>query len=75
MVNHVREQLSRSLLQFGAERSLQTRELERRIAGLDPPAPGHHAMHAALAAARAWEAAVIWVAWRLLPRDRSSADL
>ena len=69
MVNRVRERLSRLLLHFGAERSLQTRELARRIAGLHPDPPGDHGMHAALSAARAWEAAVLWLGWRLQPRD------
>ena len=61
------------LLRFGADRSIETREMERRIAALDPGGPGYHGIHAALSAAKAWEAMVLWVAWRLQPRV--SADL
>ncbi|HEY7816238.1 MAG TPA: hypothetical protein VIC62_23530 [Nakamurella sp.] len=68
-----RAALSDRLLRFGAERSIQTREMERRIAALDPGGPGYPGVRAALSAAKAWEAAVLWVAWRLQPR--SSADL
>lgn len=64
-----RAALSDRLLRFAAERAIATREMERRLAGLDPRTSGHESVRAALAAAKAWEAAVLWVAWRLQPRS------
>lgn len=60
--------LSRRLLSFAADRSIETREFDRRVAALPPTTPGHASMRAALAAAKAWETALLWVAWRLRPR-------
>jgi len=68
-----RAALSDRLLRFALDRSIETREMERRVDSIDPSAPGSDGLRAALAAARAWEAAVLWVAWRLQPR--SSAHL
>jgi len=63
-----RAALSRRLLLFGADRSIQTRELQRRIDSLGPDLADAPGLHAALSAARAWESAVLWLAWRLQPR-------
>lgn len=65
---HVRAALSERLLLFGADRSIQTRELQRRIDTLDPDGGGASGLQAALSAARVWESAVLWLAWRLQPR-------
>ncbi len=73
MTRRSRATLSDRLLRFATDRAMQTRELDRRVAALDPDAPGVPGLRAALAAAKAWEAAVLWVAWRLQPR--ASADL
>ena len=64
-----RAALSDRLLRFAAERAILTREMERRVAGLNPRPPGYEGIRAALTAAKAWEAAVLWVAWRLRPRS------
>lgn len=56
------------LLRFATERAMQTREFERRVAALPVTTPGRASMRAALGAAKAWEAAVLWLAWRLQPR-------
>ena len=63
-----RAALSARLLRFAADRAIETREFERRAAALPPDAPGQASMRAALVAAKAWEAAVLWAAWRLQPR-------
>ncbi|HEY5882598.1 MAG TPA: hypothetical protein VIU11_27055 [Nakamurella sp.] len=64
-----RAALSDRLLRFAVDRSIETREMERRVDSIDPSTPGSDGLRAALAAARAWEAAVLWVAWRLQPRS------
>lgn len=63
-----RATLSDALLRFAAERAMQTREFDRRVADLPADTPGQASLRAALGAAKAWEAAVLWVAWRLRPR-------
>lgn len=63
-----RAALSERLLRFAADRAMQTGEFERRVAALPADTPGHASMRAALSAAKAWESAVLWVAWRLQPR-------
>lgn len=68
-----RAALSARLLRFAADRTIETREFERRIAALPPGTPGLAGMRAALGAAKAWEAAVLWVAWRLKPRTSINA--
>lgn len=68
-----RAALSDALLRFAAERAMQTREFDRRLTGLPADTPGHASMRAALSAAKAWEAAVLWVAWRLRPHTSIDA--
>ncbi len=68
-----RAALSQRLLRFAADRTFETRDLERRMVASDsdasdPEAFGYATARAALAAARTWEAVVVWVAWRLQPR-------
>jgi hypothetical protein len=61
--------LSVRLLRFAAEHAIATREMERRVAGLDPRPAGYEGIQAVITGAKAWEAAVLWVAWRLRPRS------
>jgi hypothetical protein len=68
MVKQIRQSCSDALLRMGAERALERQDLERRLTGADPNAPGYHSALAAMAAARAWEWMVLWVGWRLQPR-------
>jgi hypothetical protein len=65
----IRAELSARLLRFAADRAMETREFERRVAALPADTPGHASLRTALGAARAWESAVLWVAWRLQPRN------
>ena len=67
----IRAVWSEKLLRFAADRAMDTREFERRVCGLPADAPGRASMQAALGAAKAWESALLWVAWRLQPRDRT----
>ncbi|WP_420123268.1 hypothetical protein [Nakamurella sp.] len=69
----IRTVLSERLLQFAADRALQTREFERRVAALPADSPARASMGATLSAAKAWEAGLLWVAWRLQPRSRIGA--
>lgn len=68
-----RATMSEALLRFAAERALQTREFDRRVAALPADTPGRASMRTALGAAKAWEAAVLWIAWRLRPRTSIDA--
>lgn len=63
-----RAALSERLLRFAMEHAMQTRVFDRRVADLPAGTPGQASLRAALGAAKAWEAAVLWVAWRLQPR-------
>lgn len=69
----IRTMLGERLLRFAADRALQTREFERRMAALPADCPGQASMRAALGAAKAWEAGLLWVAWRLAPRTHIGA--
>ncbi len=68
MVNQIRERVSSSLLLFGTDRYLLTRELELRLLNEERDRPGTTGALAAVAAARAWESTILWLAWRLQPR-------
>lgn len=69
----LRAALSERLLHFAADRAVQTREFERRVSALPADIPGQASLRAALTAAKAWEAGLLWVAWRLSPRTRIGA--
>lgn len=68
-----RTALSDRLLRFAVEQAMQTREFDRRVSDLPAQTPGQATLRAALGAAKAWEAAVLWVAWRLQPRTSIDA--
>ena len=62
----IRERLSDALLRFGTEAAMDRVTLERSLAAA-PDARGNDAL-GALELARWFDAAVLWVGWRLRPR-------
>ncbi len=69
MPTTIRERLSDSLIRFGAERALDRQEFLRRLSAVPVDSPGYAQTMRALRTAELYEAAVLWVGWRLRPRD------
>jgi len=67
MVTEIRESLSNSLIRFATDRSIERGELERTLQGSGTTTPP--SALAAMDYARLWESVVLWVGWRLQPRD------
>ena len=63
----IRERLSAALLRFGTEAAMDRVALERTLAAA-PDARGSLDALSALEVARWFDAAVLWVGWRLRPR-------
>jgi hypothetical protein len=63
----IRERLSDALLRFGTEAAMDRVTLERSLAAA-PDARGSRDALGALEVARWFDAAVLWVGWRLRPR-------
>jgi len=66
----IREKLSDALLRMGMERALERQQMQRSmLASADPNAPGYGGAMAALLAAEVFEGAMLWLGWRLQPRN------
>jgi hypothetical protein len=66
----VRERLSDTLLREGAERALERQQMQRSlVASADPNAPGYGGAMAALLTAAAFDKTMLWLGWRLQPRN------
>jgi hypothetical protein len=63
----IRERLSEALLRFGTEAAMDRVTLQRSLAAA-PDARGSRDALGALEVARWFDAAVLWVGWRLRPR-------
>ena len=63
----IRERLSDALLKFGTEAAMDRVALQRSLAAA-PDARGSLDALSALEVARWFDAAVLWVGWRLRPR-------
>lgn len=68
-MTELRQVLSNSLIRFATERSIERTEFEGALGGSGSASPAM----AAMAYARLWESMVLWVGWRLQPRDRISS--
>ena len=67
VVAAIREHLSGALLKFGTEAAMDRLTLQRSLAAASDTRSSGDAL-GALEAARWFEAAVLWVGWRLQPR-------
>ena len=66
----VREWLSDTLLRVGAERALERQEMQRSlVASADHDAPGYGGALAALLTAEVFDKTMLWLGWRLQPRN------
>jgi hypothetical protein len=68
MPNTLREFVSAKLIDSGIERSMETRELERSIAGIPDGRVGLATAHYAVRSAKRRDALRLWLGWRLQPR-------
>ena len=68
MSMRVRERLSDTLLRMGAEAALDRQVMERSVAA-DPTARGYPGAIAALRTAQLFDSALLWLGWRLQPRN------
>jgi len=66
----VRERLSDTLLRMGAQATLDRQQMERSIAA-DQNARGYPGALAALRTAQLFDSALLWLGWRLQPRNLS----
>jgi hypothetical protein len=65
-----RQQLSNALLRMGAERELERQQVVRSVlATADPHAAGYGSALAALKTAQVFGSALLWLGWRLQPRN------
>lgn len=64
----IRERVSDSLLRKGIEMSLDTGEVARGLQAR-PDAPGYELASSAVALARLVDSAILWLSWRLRPRQ------
>ena len=70
MLTPVRERLSDALLRVGAERALERQEMQRSlVASADHNAPGYGSALAALMTAELFDKTMLWLGWRLQPRN------
>ena len=69
-----REMLSRKLIDSAAERALERQAMHRRLEAVSPQARGQREALAAVRTAALFESAMLWVGWRLQPRNVSWVD-
>jgi hypothetical protein len=69
----MRQRASEALLRTGTELAIDQRELEQRLAQAGRGAAAFSSAHGAVAMARWVDAAILWLAWRLLPRTFTPA--
>lgn len=69
METTLRERASDALLRSAVDRAVERTAIERRIALIPPSRPGYQAALNALTTARRMESVVLWLAWRLQPRN------
>ena len=70
MIAAIRERHSDALLRLGAERALDRRQMEQSIVSrVDPNARGYAEALAALKTAEMFDSTLLWLGWRLQPRD------
>jgi hypothetical protein len=70
-ITKIRERAGARLLRTGTELAIDQRELEERMAaaaGADGRSAAYGSAFGAVAMARWTESAVLWLAWRILPR-------
>ena len=68
MPTSIRARLSDGLIRFGTERALDRREFERSLTAVPADSPGYAQALRVARTAQLYEAAVLWVGWRLRPR-------
>ena len=70
-ITRIRERASARLLRTGTELAIDQRELEERMAaaaGADGRSGAYSSAYGAVAMARLIDSAILWLAWRILPR-------
>jgi hypothetical protein len=75
-IRSIRERASTRLLRTGTELAIDQRELEERMAAAaaaDGRSAAYSSAYGAVAMARWVDSAVLWLAWRLLPRTFTPA--
>jgi len=66
----LREKLSDALLRTGMERALERQQMQRSLlSSADPNTPGYSGALAALLSAEVFENVILWLGWRLQPRN------
>jgi hypothetical protein len=69
----IRQRAGEALLRSGTELAIDQRELEQRLARAERGTAAYSSAHGAVAMARWVDAAILWLAWRLLPRTFTPA--